>query len=98
MLNNPPINELEKKAGCRYLLVSAVAKRAKAIMETNRTEAIEEAKADTKMPVAKDSKSSQQDAEKNARPTIADNIALDMAVEQFYNDEYRIINTDSSAE
>lgn len=97
MLNNPPINELEKKAGCRYLLVSAVAKKAKAIMEINRTEAIEEARTDNKMPT-KDTKLSQQDAEKNARPTIADNVALDMAVEQFYNNEYRIISTDSSAE
>ncbi|MBQ9949695.1 MAG: DNA-directed RNA polymerase subunit omega [Clostridia bacterium] len=33
MLNNPPINELEQKAGCRYLLVSAVAKRAREIMK-----------------------------------------------------------------
>ena len=32
MLNNPPINELEQKAGCRYLLVSAVSKRARNIM------------------------------------------------------------------
>ena len=36
MLNNPPINELEKKAGCRYLLVSAVSKRARALMDEKK--------------------------------------------------------------
>ena len=36
MLNNPPINNLEKKAGCRYLLVSAVAKRARRLMEEKK--------------------------------------------------------------
>lgn len=29
MLNRPAINDLVKKAGCRYLLVTAVAKRAR---------------------------------------------------------------------
>ena len=32
MMNRPPINDLEQKAGCRYLLVSAVAKRARQLL------------------------------------------------------------------
>ena len=28
MMNYPPLNELQAKAGCRYLLVTTVAKRA----------------------------------------------------------------------
>ena len=36
MLNNPPINDLEEMAGCRYLLVSAVSKRARSIMVEKR--------------------------------------------------------------
>ena len=32
MMNRPPIDELEKKAGCRYLLVSAVSKRARQLL------------------------------------------------------------------
>ena len=32
MMNRPPINDLEKKAGCRYLLVSAVSKRARQLL------------------------------------------------------------------
>ena len=31
-MNHPPVFELEKKAGCRYMLVTAVAKRARQIM------------------------------------------------------------------
>ena len=37
MLNQPPINDLEQKAGCRYLLVTAVAKRARKLMEESKT-------------------------------------------------------------
>ena len=29
MMNYPPLNELQAKAGCRYLLVTTVAKRAR---------------------------------------------------------------------
>lgn len=32
MMNRPPIDELEKKAGCRYILVSAVSKRARQLL------------------------------------------------------------------
>lgn len=32
MMNRPPINDLEQKAGCRYLLVSAVSKRARQLL------------------------------------------------------------------
>lgn len=33
MLNRPALNELVQKAGCRYLLVTAVAKRARQLQE-----------------------------------------------------------------
>ncbi len=32
MMNNPPVNELQNKVGCRYMLVTAVAKRARQLM------------------------------------------------------------------
>ncbi len=32
MMNHPPLNELVDKAGCRYMLVSAVAKRARQLL------------------------------------------------------------------
>lgn len=31
-MNHPPVNELEQKAGCRYMLVTTVAKRARQIL------------------------------------------------------------------
>lgn len=31
-MNHPPVFELEKKAGCRYMLVTTVAKRARQII------------------------------------------------------------------
>ncbi|MBR4435791.1 MAG: DNA-directed RNA polymerase subunit omega [Clostridia bacterium] len=31
-MNHPPVFELEKKAGCRYMLVTSVAKRARQII------------------------------------------------------------------
>ena len=34
MMNHPPVIELEKKAGCRYMLVTAVSKRARKILES----------------------------------------------------------------
>lgn len=34
MMNQPPVNEIEVKAGCRYMLVTSVAKRARQIMKT----------------------------------------------------------------
>lgn len=34
-MNHPPVVELEKKAGCRYMLVTAVAKRARQIINRN---------------------------------------------------------------
>ncbi|MDO4853016.1 MAG: DNA-directed RNA polymerase subunit omega [Clostridia bacterium] len=33
MLNRPAINDLVKKAGCRYMLVTAVAKRARQLQD-----------------------------------------------------------------
>lgn len=33
MMNRPALNELVQKAGCRYLLVTAVAKRARQLQE-----------------------------------------------------------------
>ena len=33
MLNRPALNELVQKAGCRYLLVTAVAKRARQLQD-----------------------------------------------------------------
>lgn len=35
MMNKPPVNELVDKVGCRYMLVTAVAKRARQIMTDN---------------------------------------------------------------
>ena len=32
MMNYPPLNEIQKKVGCRYMLVTAVAKRARQLM------------------------------------------------------------------
>ena len=32
MMNKPPVNDLERIAGCRYMLVTAVARRARQIM------------------------------------------------------------------
>lgn len=34
MMNYPPLTELQDKVGCRYMLVTAVAKRARQLMET----------------------------------------------------------------
>lgn len=31
-MNHPPVVELEQKAGCRYMLVTAVAKRARQLL------------------------------------------------------------------
>ncbi|MBQ1685584.1 MAG: DNA-directed RNA polymerase subunit omega [Clostridia bacterium] len=36
-MNHPPVFELEKKAGCRYMLVTTVAKRARQIMLSKPT-------------------------------------------------------------
>jgi len=33
MMNYPPLNELQAKAGCRYLLVTTVAKRARQLQD-----------------------------------------------------------------
>ena len=33
MMNYPPLTELQEKVGCRYMLVTAVAKRARQLME-----------------------------------------------------------------
>jgi len=32
MMNVPPLNELQKKVGCRYMLVTAVARRARQLV------------------------------------------------------------------
>ena len=32
MMNKPPLNELQYKVGCRYMLVTVVAKRARQLM------------------------------------------------------------------
>ena len=32
MMNQPPVNEIEVKAGCLYMLVTSVARRARQIM------------------------------------------------------------------
>lgn len=32
MMNYPPLNEIQEKVGCRYMLVTAVAKRARQLM------------------------------------------------------------------
>ena len=37
MLNKPPVNELVKKVGCRYMLVTAVSKRARQLMDDRDT-------------------------------------------------------------
>lgn len=34
MMNQPPVNEIEVKAGCRYMLVTSVARRARQIMRS----------------------------------------------------------------
>ncbi|MBR3460271.1 MAG: DNA-directed RNA polymerase subunit omega [Clostridia bacterium] len=36
MMNQPPVNKIEVKAGCRYMLVTSVAKRARQIMRSNK--------------------------------------------------------------
>ncbi len=33
MMNYPPLNDLQAKAGCRYLLVTTVAKRARQLQD-----------------------------------------------------------------
>ena len=33
MMNKPPVNELQEKVGCRYMLVTTVAKRARQLLE-----------------------------------------------------------------
>ncbi len=33
MMNYPPLTELQDKVGCRYMLVTAVARRARQLME-----------------------------------------------------------------
>jgi len=35
MINNPPLNELQNKVGCRYMLVTVVAKRARQLLLDN---------------------------------------------------------------
>ena len=37
MMNKPPVNELQSKVGCRYMLVTAVAKRARQLMADPET-------------------------------------------------------------
>ena len=37
MINYPPVKELEKKAGCRYMLVTGVAKRARQLLTDPET-------------------------------------------------------------
>lgn len=32
MMNRPPLNDIQEKVGCRYMLVTAVAKRARQLM------------------------------------------------------------------
>lgn len=32
MMNKPPVNELQAKVGCRYMLVTTVAKRARQLL------------------------------------------------------------------
>ena len=34
MMNKPAVNELQKKVGCRYMLVTTVAKRARQLLDT----------------------------------------------------------------
>lgn len=33
MMNKPPLNEMQDKIGCRYMLVTVVAKRARQLMD-----------------------------------------------------------------
>ena len=33
MMNKPAVNELQKKVGCRYMLVTTVAKRARQLLD-----------------------------------------------------------------
>ena len=33
MMNKPPVNELQAKGGCRYMLVTTVAKRARQLLD-----------------------------------------------------------------
>ncbi len=33
MMNKPPVNELQAKVGCRYMLVTTVAKRARQLLD-----------------------------------------------------------------
>lgn len=35
-MNHPPVVELEKKSGCRYMLVSVVSKRARQIQDADK--------------------------------------------------------------
>ncbi len=35
-MNHPPVVELENKAGCRYMLVSVVSKRARQIQDADK--------------------------------------------------------------
>lgn len=37
MMNYPPLNELVEKAGCRYMLVTAVSKRARQLLDDTET-------------------------------------------------------------
>ncbi len=41
MMNHPPVNELVQKAGCRYMLVTAVSKRARRLMESKEDLGVE---------------------------------------------------------
>lgn len=79
-LNNPPINKLEVMAGCRYRLVSAVAKRARELM-------------DEKNGKKKDVAS--KDVPKENRILLSDNEALDTAINQFYKGDYKIVQDDT---
>lgn len=36
-MNRPPVVELENKAGCRYMLVSVISKRARQIQSSNKS-------------------------------------------------------------
>ena len=36
MMNYPPLNDLQAKAGCRYLLVTTVAKRARQLLDDRK--------------------------------------------------------------
>ena len=52
-MNHPPVVELERKAGCRYMLVTAVARRARQLIASKQhselkpvTQAVDELYAD----------------------------------------------------